>query len=95
MKLQLDGVHETPNTTKSGPSKTKTAHKPKTRKVAPQHVQDQRRERVKDKFPIMGTPEETYESKAGKVLKTGRPPWYPWNVCRVKHWWFHCPVESN
>ena len=57
---------------KPGPSKTNIADKPKTGKVAPQHVRDRQRERVKDRFTNMGTPEETYESKGGKVLKTGK-----------------------
>ena len=58
-------------------------------------MQDRRRECVKDRFTNMGTPDETYESKGGKVLKKGKPPHYPCDVCRVKHWWFQCPVESD
>ena len=50
---------------------------------------------MKDKFTNMGTPDETYESKGGNVLKIGNPPRYPYEVCRVRHWWFQCPVESD
>ena len=95
VNLHLNGAQETPNASKSGPSETKIADKPKGGKVAPQHLQDRRRERVKDRFTNMGTPEEAYESKGGKVLKTGKPPRYPCDVCRIKHWWFQCPVESD
>ena len=49
----------TPNTNKSGPSEAKIADKPKTGKVAPQHLEDRRHERAKDRFTNMGTPEET------------------------------------
>ena len=60
VKWQLNGAYKTPNVRKSAPLETKAAHKPKARKVAPRHVQDRRRERVKDGFTNMGTPEETY-----------------------------------
>ena len=95
VQLQLGGAHEQQNPSRPGPSETKPADKPKPGKVAPQHVQDKRRERVKDRFTNMGTPDETYESKGVKVLKTGKPPRYPSGVCRVKHWWFQCPLKAT
>ena len=90
-----DGANETTGSEKANLKEEGAKTRPKTGKLAPQHVQDRRRERVKDRFTNMGTPEETYESKGGKVLKTGKPPRYPCDVCRVKHWWFQCPVESE
>ena len=91
----VDGADEAKGAERASPKEEGARAKPKTGKVAPQHVQERRRERVKDRFTNMGTPEETYESKGGKVLKTGKPPRYPCDVCRVKHWWFQCPVESD
>ena len=95
VKALLSEATEQQGQSKPRSSETKPADKAKTGKVPPQHVQDRRRERVKDRFTNMGTLEETYESKGGKVLKTGKPPRYPCDVCRVKHWWFQCPVESD
>ena len=43
----------------------------------------------------MGSPDETYKSKNGKVLKTGKPPGYPCDVFRVEHRWFQYPVKSD
>ena len=90
-----DGANEATGTENANLKEEGAKTRPKTGKLAPRHVQDRRRERVKDRFTNVGTPEETYESKGGKVLKTGKPPRYPCDVCRVKHWWFQCPVESD
>ena len=74
VKALLSEAPEQQRQSKPRSSETKPADKPKTGKVAPQHVQDRRNECAKDRFTNMGTPEETYESKGGKVLKTGKPP---------------------
>ena len=62
-KLQPNGAQETPNAIKSGPSETKIGDKPKAGKVAPRHVQDRQRKRVKDGFTNMGTPEESRKKR--------------------------------
>ena len=95
VKAQVDGAQETKGAKKATSKEEGLKAKPKTEKVAPQHVQDRRQEHVKERFTNMGTSEEMYESKGGKFLKTGKPPRYPCNSCRVKHWWSRCPVESD
>ena len=77
------------------PTQTRRKPKPPAVKIAPQHIQDRRRERVKDCFTNMGLPDKANESEIGKTLKTGNLPQHPCDVCQVKHRWFQCPVESD